>query len=100
MEVSLGGPQPHQRSRSKGDKGTKTAVQQAKVRARKRLQALFPDLFDIFYAEERARVGLDPWPIELALRRGPDPDCQQTMGFAHVYHALEEYGVETDGPQR
>lgn len=88
---------PKPADRAKGDRRTKVATEKARLRAMKRLRAVFPDLYDIFYAEERARCGLDPWPIEMALRPGPDPDGSKTMDFARVYHALDQNGVPLHG---
>jgi len=82
---------------SKGDRATKKRVEQAKRRALRRLRAVFPELFDVFYAEERARVGLEPWPIETVVQKRAPIDAQQTMDFARVYHALTEHGVDVDG---
>lgn len=84
-------------NRAKGDLDTKRKTEHAKKRALKRLRAVFPDMYDIFYAEERARVGLEPWTLEAALKSGPDPDGEQTMAFARVYHHLTEHGVDVDG---
>lgn len=64
-------------------------VNKAKYRAQKRLRAIFPDLYDCLLAEERAAVGLEPWPLDMAVRHGWDPDCTQSMRFAEIYHALD-----------
>lgn len=68
------------------------AAERAKARAHKRLKAIFPDLYDTLVAEERARLGLAPWPVVSAVRYGWDPDCKQTLEFAEVYHALHRQG--------
>lgn len=82
---------------NKGDRATKRRAEQAKRRAYRRLSGVFPELFDVFYAEERARVGLEPWPIETVIQKRAPIDAQQTMDFARVYHALTEHGVDVDG---
>lgn len=64
--------------------------EKAKANALKRLKAIFPDLYDTLVAEERARLGLHPWPTEMAVRYGWDPDCHKTIEFARVYHALDQ----------
>lgn len=64
-------------------------VVKAKLRANKRLRAIFPDLYDTLLAEERAAAGLDPWPMDMAVRHAWDPDCSQSMRFAEIYHALD-----------
>lgn len=69
-------------------------VDACKDRARKRLVALFPDLYDILLAEERANAGLEPWPLQAAVKAGPDPDGSQTVDFALLYHALDDRGVD------
>lgn len=55
---------------------------------------MFRDLYDIILAEERAAEGLDPWPIDMAVRYGPDPGAEQTLAFARAYHLLDENGVD------
>jgi hypothetical protein len=84
-------------SKNKGNRDTAKRAERAKLRAMKRLRAVFPDLYDVFYAEERARAGLDPWPVDMAVRQGPDPDAEATMEFTRVYHALHDHGVDVDG---
>src|SRR5262245_52702498 len=43
-------------------------AEKAKAQAHKRLKAIFPDLYDTLVAEERARLGLHPWPTFMAVR--------------------------------
>lgn len=64
-------------------------VNRAKLRAAKRLRAIFPDLYDALLAEERAAAGLDPWPLDMAVRYAWDPDSSVSMRFAEIYHALD-----------
>jgi hypothetical protein len=85
--------------RNKGNKGRSQQVEKAKIRAMKRLRAIFPDLYDMILAEERARAGLDPWPVEMAVRGSNDRDGEQTIEFAHMYHLLKQAGVEPDESQ-
>lgn len=80
----------------KGDRDTQRKAEKAKTRALKRMRALFPELYDIFYAEERARVGLPAWTIPAALS-DPGEGVEQTLGFAQMYHALTEHGADVDG---
>jgi hypothetical protein len=90
--------QPRSRqSRAKGDKSTKRLTEHARLRALKRLRAVFPDLYDVFYAEERARVGLEPWTIDMAVGPTADTGCNETLDFARVYHALDQHGVDVHG---
>lgn len=70
----------------------KKAADKAKHRARKRLAAMFPDLYDILVAEERAEMGLEPWPVEMAIR-GDDPDVE--IGFAALIAELDDREVDT-----
>lgn len=87
-----------QPKKNKGSRHTDRLVEHARRRAMKRLKTVFPDLYDIFLAEERARVGLDPWPVDMAVREGPDPDGTKTVDFATVYAHLNQAGVDVDGP--
>lgn len=75
-------------------KAREKIVDKCKLRAMRRLRAVFPDLYDILLAEERQAAGLDPWPLGSALFTGPDPDGSQTEAFARVYHALNDRGVD------
>lgn len=70
------------------------ANEKAKERARKRLAAIFPDLYQILLAEERAELGLEPYPGDWDVRRGLDPSGEQTEAFAALYHHLDKIGVE------
>lgn len=96
MTVTKSGA-PSKTHRRKGDKSTKRLTEHARVRALKRLRSVFPDLYDVFYAEERARVGLEPWTIDVAVGAVTDPGCNETLEFAKLYHALSEHGVDVDG---
>lgn len=79
---------------------TKTPAQQARKReserakdaARKRLAAMFPDLYDMLVADERAARGLEPWPTERAIRGG---DATVELGFAELLSELDDRGVDT-----
>jgi hypothetical protein len=88
---------PWPAKKHKGDRDRQRAQEKAKLRAMRRLRAVFPDIYDVFLAEERARVGLNPWPTEMAVRGGPDIDGSKTMDFAEVYHRLAQHGVDVDG---
>lgn len=87
------------RTRRKADKGngwTHMMANRARARADKRLRRLFRDLYDVLVAEERARLGLDPFPIETIINE-PSGDPSQSIEFARVYAALDEHGVDVDG---
>jgi hypothetical protein len=42
-------------------------VRQAQARAARRLRELYPDVYEVLLADERAGAGLQPWTIERAL---------------------------------
>ena len=69
-------------------------LERIKRTSRTRLAWIFRDLYDIILAEERAKAGLDPWPIDMALRCDGDPGAEQTLAFARAYHLLDENGVD------
>lgn len=103
IEVEARGARfPVRLGRSKRPKNPKTpesrarerALDSCKSKAMRRLKSVFPDLYDIFLAEERAKAGFDPWPLETALIHGPDPDGSQTEAYARLYHALQDRGVD------
>lgn len=82
-------PRRRPRSRRPSDKHPDHhKAERAKTNALKRLKAIFPDLYDTLVAEERAKMGLHPWPTHMAVRYGWDPDCSKTLEFAEVYHAI------------
>ena len=92
--VPLGRKRPgRKKTRSAESKAREKAVDKCKLKALRRLRAVFPDLYDIFLAEERAKIGLPPWPLGSALNHGPDPDGSQTEAYARLYHALQDQGV-------
>lgn len=70
---------------------TKRLGAKAKRAARKRLAAMFPDVYDMLLAEERGLLGLEPWPAEIALRSGGDPIVE--LGFAEMLTELDARGV-------
>lgn len=53
--------------------------------ARQRLSLIVPDLYDAVLAVERAKRGLDPYPIEIAIR-GLDPEAE----LAYAIRQLDE----------
>lgn len=73
---------------------TKKTAQVAARRALKRLKNLFPDLYDILYAEERAAAGLEPWSVQRAVEHHDDPDGSVAVGFAEMLHELDKVGVQ------
>ena len=94
FQIPLGRRKRPPRKKSPEAKARERVVDKCKERAMKRLRAIFPDLYDILLAEERAAVGLDPWPLGTALRHGPDPDGSQTMAYAQMYHQPQDRGVD------
>lgn len=93
--VPIGPPKERRpkRPETEASKAREKVVDKCKDRALRRLRTIFPDLYDILLAEERANAGLPPWPLGSAIRYGPDPDGSQTEAFAVLYHALQDLGV-------
>jgi hypothetical protein len=85
------------RAEEKGNRWTHMAATKARSRADKRLRSLFRDLHDVLLAEERARLGLDPFPLETIVHEPPDGDPSESIAFARVYAALDQHGVDVDG---
>jgi hypothetical protein len=55
----------------------KKLAAKARENARKRLSTIFGDLYDVLLAEERGKLGLNPWPVEIAVRaKSPEPDLE------------------------
>lgn len=82
------------RVKSGGKSPSDRQLERIKRASQKRLSWIFRDLYDIILAEERAAAGLDPWPVDMAVRHGPDPGAEQTLAFARAYHLLDENGVD------
>ena len=82
-------------SKNKGDRHTSKRAHKANVRAMRRLAMLFPDLYDVLRAEERARDGLDPWPIETVIQAG-GATFDEAIGFSRLLLALEDAGIDTE----
>lgn len=51
-------------------------------RALRRLRDLFPELYDCFVAQERARLGLDAWTLDRLLAGG---SVRSSLDFAATY---------------
>ena len=81
----------------KGNAWTHHASSRARAKADKRLRQLFRDLYDVLLAEERARFGLDPFPLETAVNEPSDGDASETIAFAAIYASLDQHGVDLDG---
>jgi len=65
----------------------------AKINARKRLAAMFPDLYDMLVADERQQLGLDPYPRESSMKRhSPEVDIR----FAQLFAELQNCEVDTE----
>lgn len=87
---------PQRRGRDKGNLATHTAGTKARSRADRRLRNLFPELYEVLLGEERARLGLEPFPIQTAIHQASETELSQTLDFARVYDALDEHGVDVD----
>jgi hypothetical protein len=87
------------RAAEKGNRWTHMAATKARRRANDRLRMLFQDLYDVLLAEERGRLGLDPFPLETVVHEPSDGDPFETIAFARVYAALDQLGVDVDGPE-
>jgi GTP1/Obg family GTP-binding protein len=61
----------------------------ARTRAYSRLTKIFPEIWEVLYADERAKLGMQPaWTIEKAVT--PHRVDHKTMELLQTYHALEE----------
>lgn len=70
----------------------KKQAEKAKAAARRRLAAMFPDLYDVLLAEERGDRGLEPWTTDMAVR---GRDATVELGFAEALAELDQRGVDT-----
>lgn len=84
---------------AQGRKRVKTGASKARSKlneqsanaARKRLAAIFPEMYEMLLAEERASRGLDPWPLEIAIRHRGDATAE--TAFAAVAAELAKIGA-------
>jgi hypothetical protein len=83
--------QKHNKTLTSEQKHRKKQAEKAKEAARKRVAAMFPDLYDTILADERAQRGLEPWTVEQAVRGG---DANVDLGFAELFAELEDRGVD------
>lgn len=79
---------------NKGNRWTSKQAEKANHRALKRLRMMFPDLYDVLRAEERARVGLEPWPLEHVVEENTGVSLDDSIDFARVLAALDAAGVD------
>jgi hypothetical protein len=75
------------------------ASEAAKRAAMRRLRAFCPELYDLLLADERQKRGLDPVPVEIAIRPGSGLEAWETMSATAFYHALARQENPNDGPQ-
>jgi hypothetical protein len=57
-------------------------AEKAKERARAKLAAMFPELYQVLVADERSAAGLKPWTVPMALQRGGPEAAEATIAFA------------------
>lgn len=83
------GDRAQRRRAKKRAKTTAKAKQQhkkvavARLAADRRLRALFPELWEVLLADERAKVGLNDWTIDRALTPGT---AERSLDFVKAYH--------------
>jgi len=74
----------NKRRRQDPDRRRKERLREhAKRRAYVRLRHLFPEVFDVLMADERARAGLAPWSVDMALTPGSG---EATVEIVDNYH--------------
>ena len=77
-----------QRARAKPENRAKiNASAKAHATATSRLRRLFPELFEVLLADERAKAGLNAWTIDRAITPGT---ASKTLEFLASYYRLEE----------
>ncbi len=57
-----------------------------KYAAMRRLRALHPEDYTVLLAEERAKAGLDPWPVSLAVEGHIASEALMTLREPVTYH--------------
>jgi hypothetical protein len=77
------------RARSRDEQREKArASALASTRAKAALTRAYPEVYEVLLAEERAKVGLEPWTLDRALT--PHRVTDETMEHLRAYHASEQ----------
>lgn len=79
-------PKKRKREMTPERRARKKLTEKAATNARKRLAAAMPELYEMFLADERASLGLEPWPLEIALRNKGDAEVE--LAFAELAREL------------
>jgi hypothetical protein len=69
------------------DKAHRQLVAACAERARRRLQRLFPELWEVLLADERAKAGLNAWTIDRALTPG---EASSSLAWLAEYRRIEQ----------
>ncbi len=87
VQVPRGDRQKKRKKRRDTEQRTlrRRLARESRDAARQRLSLIVPDLYDAVLAVERAKRGLDPYPIEIAIR-GLDPEAE----LAYAIRQLDE----------
>lgn len=77
------------RARSRDEQREKARVSMlASTRAKAALTRAYPEVYEVLLAEERAKLGLEPWTLDRALT--PHRVTGETMEQLRAYHASEQ----------
>lgn len=85
---------PKQRKRKRRESEQRThrrgLARAARQSAHQRLALMVPDLYDLVLADERSKRGLDPFPVQIAIR-GRDP--QADLAYAERLASITDRGA-------
>jgi hypothetical protein len=73
---------PRKRAKTPESKARSKLSEQAASTARRRLAAIFPEMYEMLLAEERATRGLEPWPLEIAVRNKGAAEVERAYALA------------------
>lgn len=72
------------------EKARRKEVAACADRARRRLQRLFPEMWEILLADERAKAGLNAFTIDRCLRGEPLDGPSSSLELLAIYHHIEQ----------
>lgn len=84
------------KSKNRGSAKTRQSAENSRQAALKRLRDFYPDLYQVLLAEERAKRGLEPFPIDPTTLSQDQIEVSVNLEMARVYAALDEHGVDVD----
>lgn len=75
------------RPKSARDRAQGKKAERAALKAMRRLRDIFPEIYEVLLADERAKAGLNAWTIDRCLT---PHDTASSLEFVQTYHRLNK----------